>query len=167
MKFKNRLLELKKRDFPEIDNVDWAQLMFDSPNVFEGVVGDILKVKHSKKVGKVSKKDGYRKFQTLVGLGRSELPFAEAFKCVTKDETIRRTATKVGVSPAYIYNLQQGTTEPTIEVIEKIADAYGLSPSYFIEYRIAHVLFSIERFLARNPETATAWFLHSRGGYVE
>jgi len=42
--------------------------------------------------------------------------------------------------------------------MEKIAEVYNRKPSYFLEYRIAKVLISIEFFLTQNPETATVWF---------
>jgi transcriptional regulator with XRE-family HTH domain len=62
-----------------------------------------------------------------------------------------------------VHRLLNGTVQPSLETMEKIAKAFRKDPSYFVEYRVAFVLISIDKYLSDSPETATVWYHKMKG----
>lgn len=158
-----KIIGLKEK-FPQAENIDWSDVIRKNPAVLENLVSGIVKTEGTRR--KVDRRDANRRMDAIYDIDHSEKPFKESFGILCSKESIRKTAAKIEVSPAHVYNLKEGKAEPTLEVMEKIAFAYNRNPSYFLEYRIHHVLESISCFLMKNPETASVWFNKATSGIV-
>ena len=156
-----KIIGLKEK-FPQVENIDWSEVIRKNPDVLENIVSGIVKTEGSRR--KVDRRDANRRMDAIYDVGDSERPFKESFAILCSKESIRKTAAKIEVSPAHVYNLKEGRAEPTLEIMERIAIAYNYNPSYFLEYRIHYVLESISCFLMKNPETASTWFNKATNG---
>ena len=150
-----------KEDIPQLQNINWSEVINKNPDVLEGIVGGI--VKSDGKRRRVSRKDGTRRLNQVYSQDFSERPFSESFTIICGKDSLRTTATKTGISYSHVFQLKSGNAIPTIPMMESIAYAYNREPSYFLEYRIHFVLESMSEFLTKNPETATAWFNKAQG----
>jgi transcriptional regulator with XRE-family HTH domain len=146
---------------PELNEINWSEVINKNPDVLEGIVGDVVKVDGKRR--KVSRQDGTRRLNQVYEQDFSERPFQDSFRIICGKDSLRTTAAKTGISYSHVFHLKSGNATPTIEMMENIAIAYNREPSYFLEYRIHFVLASMTDFLMKNPETATAWFNKSRG----
>lgn len=156
-----RIVSLKEK-FPQLEDIDWSDVIRKNPDVLENIVGDIVRVEGSRR--RVDRSKGARRVSAIYNIDHSEKQFKDSFTILVGSESLRKTASKIDASPAYVYNLKLGKTEPTLDVMERIALAYDRDPSFFLEYRIHYVLESISSFLLKNPETATAWFSKATNG---
>jgi transcriptional regulator with XRE-family HTH domain len=152
----DKISDLKSRR-PALANIDWGQILREEPEVFNGLANGVSRVDRNRK-SKLDHQTGTRRLHNFIQDDFSEKEFKEAFKIICEKDTIRKTAEKVNISPAHVYNLKEGKAQPTLELMEVIAKAYGRKPEYFVEYRIINVLASVDKFLSKNPETATVWF---------
>lgn len=155
-----------KETYPNIDSLDWARAMRADQDVFTSVLGDILKAEGKRsRPGKrptLDRGTAVAELEKLSGQSYTELPFDAAFKALTYGRSIRSIANKTGIQKDHVHRLLQGKVQPTFEVMEKVAEAFRKDPSYFIEYRVAFVLMSIDKYLTSNPDTATVWYLKMR-----
>lgn len=145
-----------KEEYPQLEDIDWSDVIRKNPDVLENIVSGIVKVEGSRR--KTNRRDGSRRMNAMHNVGDSERPFTESFSILCGDATLRSVANKLNCAPAHVYNLKLGRAQPTIEMMERIANAFNYSPSYFLEYRIYYVKESIGNFLMKNPETASTWF---------
>lgn len=159
----SKIVSLKDK-FPQLNNIDWSDVIRKNPDVLENIVSDIVKVEGQRR--KVDRSDGTRRINAIYNIDYSEKEFRDSFAILSSNESIRKIASKINVSPAHVYNLREGRAQPTLEIMEQIAFAYNRDPSYFLEYRIHFVLESISSFLTKNPETATAWFSKATNSMV-
>lgn len=160
MSKKNNLDEkisaLKQKN-PQLANINWGKILREEPEVFNGIANGVARVDRNRK-SKLDHRTGTRRLHNFIQDDFSEKEFKDAFKIICEKDTIRKTAEKINISPAHVYNLKEGKAQPTIEIMEIIAKAYGRKPEYFIEYRVMNILLSLDNFLSNNPETATVWF---------
>ncbi len=158
-----KIISLKDK-FPQLENIDWSDVIRKNPDILENIVSDIVKTEGSRR--KIDRRDGNRRMNAIYNTDHSERAFKDSFTILSTNESIRKTAAKIEASPAHVYNLKEGKAEPTIEIMERIAFAYNRDPSYFLEYRVHYVLQSISCFLMKNPETASAWFCKATNGII-
>lgn len=151
-----RISELKSKN-PSLANIDWGRILREEPEVFNGLANGVSRIDRNRK-SKLDNRTGTRRLHNFIQDDFSEKEFREAFKIICDKDTIRKTAEKIDISPAHVYNLKEGKAQPTLELMEVIAKAYGRKPEYFVEYRIINILASVDKFLLKNPETATVWF---------
>jgi len=153
----DKKIKAAKSKYPELNNINWSEIIRREPDVFNNIIGDIAR-SDTRRRSKLDRQTGTQKLNALTNTDHAEICFSEAFTIICGKESLRKTAEKLDISYSKVYNLKNGDTEPDIELMEKIAEVYNRKPSYFLEYRIAKVLISIEFFLTQNPETATVWF---------
>ena len=79
----------------------------------------------------------------------SNKPFPKALKEIMekKDVVHRKLAAKTNFSFSYFCVLKKRKKHPPIETIKKIASGLGISPEYFLEYRIDKLI----KLLMDNP----------------
>ncbi len=65
-----------------------------------------------------------------------------------KKLTYEKLEKKSGVSKAYLTKILVHNKIPSIEIIEKIANALELDPDYFKEYRILRIIRKIEKYFS-------------------
>lgn len=150
-KWDKKLQELRQ-DYPNIGSIDWHTLINNEPEVFYSVIGGVAKTKSKKSVS------SGMKVAQIKGENYSELPFIEALNVLWGDRSYRSMANKTGLPLASIQKIRSGAMTPSFETMEKIAVAFNMDPSYFLEYRICKILSSLDAYLVANPETATSWY---------
>lgn len=66
-----------------------------------------------------------------------ELEFADALQVLklSSKQSYRQLAKAADVSPSFLSELLNGRKKPTVEMMERIARAGGVSATYFREYR--------------------------------
>lgn len=149
----------------DTQSVDWDKIVSDPEN-FENIMSIVVKSHSGKKKTKVSKSEGNQLLAHAQG-SYADVPFHQAFTHLIKNETIRRSAKKIGISPAFVYNLKTNKAQPSIELMGSIANTYKVHPCFFLEYRTYYILNAVKEFLHSNPETATSWFaLLSKGEFI-
>lgn len=151
-----------KNQFPSVEHISWGRVLDVDSDAFVQVLGDVIKAEGKRsRPGKrptLSRPVAEAELSKLSGTSYSELDFLRAFKALTHGRSVRGIAGKVDIKQTTVHKLLHGQP-PTFEQMEKIAIAYKKDPSYFLEYRIAYVLLTVDKFLMDSPETATAWYL--------
>ena len=155
-----------KEEFPSVGEISWSHAISQDSSAFASVLGDIIKAEGKRsRPGKrpsLSRPAAEEELSRLLGDNHSDLDFTRTFKALTHGRSVRGIANKVGIGQTTVHALLHGKS-PSFEQMEKIAVAYKKDPSFFLEYRIAYVLLTIDQFLADSPETATNWFLKFKG----
>lgn len=161
---KDQLIEniLASDDALDLVDADLQQIFNNQDNI-ESMMSVIVKSNSGKKKTKVSKAEGNQLMDLAQGI-HSDATFDVAFTRLSRGETVRRSAKKIGVSPAYVYNLRAGKTTPSIDLITSVAKAYKVHPCFFVEYRIHYILSHIKNYLDSHPETASSWFYKLKKG---
>src|SRR6059058_5827948 len=142
----DKRLQMIYEEFPTAREPDWAAI-FKDPDVFARVLKDVLKVDQLE-VGRtgprpnLDRERGMRSWQEIGG-DYSELPFVDAFRILTRDNSQRTIARKTGLSKTRIVRLARGEDRPNMDDLRVIADAYKKKPAYFVEYRAEYILAAI------------------------
>lgn len=161
------ILDRVKAEYPELTGLNWSQVMGYDSEVLTGMLGDVLKVdSKSSRPGKrptLSREAAETEFLKISAEDFSDQEFSRAFTALTYGKSTRNVANKCNISHMQVQRLRLGEMIPTIDMMEKIAKGYNKSPAYFLEYRIAAVLITFNEFLTASPETATHWYLKTRG----
>lgn len=160
-------LTVIRSQFPSIDNLDWARVFRDDPEVWGRVYRDILKYDQAPdgRPGPRPALDPVRALSRLHQLTDNEftmLPFREALKILSKNMPVRQMANKTGLERNVIQRILSGTRQPDNYEIRTIAAAFNLKPSYFVEYRIAFILLMMNEHMMRYPESSVPAFLKVR-----
>lgn len=134
--------EIAQAAYPSAsEGVDgWAQAFADEPGVLHRILSDIAKVAHAT--------DGVKKTgrRPVVSMGLDQLwqllypepsddPFVEALAKLMGNTSQRAFAPKVPCNQATISRLLTGELMPDITMLEGLASAGGVPPSYFREWR--------------------------------
>jgi len=153
-----------KANYPSLNDADWGR---SNQDAFTHVMGDLLKSEGKRsRPGKrpaLDRSIAEGELAKLTGSSYSETDFRNAFKALTHGRSIRGIAHKCGMHKDQVHRLLNGTVQPSLETMEKIAKAFRKDPSYFVEYRVAFVLISIDKYLSDSPETATVWYHKMKG----
>lgn len=152
--------------FPSVDDISWAEALKQDSGAFASVLGDVIKAEGKRsRPGKrpsLSRPDAENELSRLVGDSHSDADFTATFKAMTHGRSVRGISNKVDIGQTTVHALLHGK-RPTFEQMEKIAIAFRKEPSFFLEYRIALVLLTIDSFLSDSPETATNWYMKLKG----
>ena len=139
---------------------DWEGLLTENPKVLWGLVADVVK---AVKAGEGERRTGRRPavsvgsldelYEVLFPPAYAEAEFCQALSDVLTRQNLsqRGFATKVGFNQATLSRLMAGKTEPTVEMIERIAYALNLRPTYFAEYRALKLGQVVTRVLMADP----------------
>lgn len=120
----------------------WNGLLSQRPEALWGLVADVVK---AVKAGQGTRKTGRRPAATVGSLDElyevlfptqySTAPFVDAFAALLKGRSQRAFAMRVGFNQATVSRLLAGKSQPTPQILERIASACGVRPTYFAEYR--------------------------------
>lgn len=90
----------------------------------------------------------------------SNKTFGDALKEIieTKKIKLRSLGNKTNLNYSYFSKLKKRNSSPPISTIKLISKGLGISPEYFLEYRI----YKINKFLKKNPQ-----FINSTLNYIE
>ena len=160
-------VELIHKVFPSTVQLDWNRAFEQDSGLFGRILNDILKADQATpgRPGKrpaLNQEEAKRKWREIVGddsVDYTMLPFHRAFKNLVGDKySIRHLARKCNLDKSMIHNLLRGDKAPTPEIMEKIAVGFKISPSYFLEYRVAYVLGVMFYKLTSMPESSVVFY---------
>lgn len=149
----DRKLDKIREMYPATSNINWGDILRDEPDVLYSVIGGVTKT------NKHSDKSNATKVAQVTSSNYSELCFVDAFNILWGDRSFRSMAHKTGIPVGTIQKYRSGQMSPSFQTMEKIAEGFNIDPSYFLEYRIGKILASIDSYLVKNPEVASAWFV--------
>lgn len=149
--------------FPSIVRLDWNRAFSDDLELFARVLRDILKLEQAQpgRPGPRPSLDvaaATRRMQQFLGKDYTLEAFPEAFRILAGNRSIRHLAAKVGLDRTLVYRLLHGRIEPDAYALDQIANAFGKSPSYFLEYRIAFIVAALTNRLEWSPETTVGLY---------
>ena len=153
-------LSLVEEQFPSIRNPDWNIILRDS-EVFGRILKDILKVDQIEpgRAGprpNIDYERGMQSWREITGQDYSELPFNEAFRLLSRGQSLTQIARKTGISRSKVHRLLQGDERPVIAEMRTVAESYGKKPAYFVEYRTEFIVAAIAARLNQEHETSVA-----------
>lgn len=150
------------REFPSVENFNWAQAVYRDPELFTSLLGDVIKAGiDSSRPGKrppLSRNEAIEKLNQVASEDFTEYEFTDAFRGLCAGKSVRGAAHKIGIDRNMVHGLLTGKQVPTFKTMEKIADAFGKDPSYFLEYRVGYITSILSKFLYDSPETASLWY---------
>lgn len=151
-------VKLIRERFPSTFKLDWNKAFSDDLDLFARVLRDILKLEQALpgRPGPRPSLDvavATRRLQQFLGKDFTIEAFPEAFRILAGTRSIRHLAAKTGLDRNHIHRLLNGTMEPDAFALSAVAKAFGKSPSYFLEYRIAYIGAAMVSRLEWSPET--------------
>lgn len=163
---------LIQKQFPSVVKTDWYKIFDSDPVILGRLINDILKVDQAVpgRPGKrpaIEAEAAETRLRQLVGDDYSILPFAEAFRALAANRSIRALAFKTGIDRNLVHRLLQGEATPTTEIMQIVAKAFNKEPGYFYEYRIAYIFGVMFYKLESIPESTVPFYrrLKDHAGY--
>jgi hypothetical protein len=149
-------VRLVHEHFPSTTSLDWRKAL-SNPETLPQILRDILRLEQADP-GRSGPRpapdydEGLKTLRRITGEDYSTLPFHEAFQVLARGYSTRHLARKARISDMAVRRYLQGTREPGMEVMARIAEGFGKQPWYFAEYRLNFVMISIGHKLATSPE---------------
>lgn len=155
-------LKMIDEEFPAVQTTEWNVILRD-PDVLARVLKDILKVDQIEpgRAGPRPNLDverGMRTWKEMTVGDYAERPFPEAFRILTRDNSVRTIARKTNISKSRVVRLLQGTDSPTVDDLRSIAAAYQKKAAYFVEYRAEFIIAAIATRLTDEHEMTVALY---------
>lgn len=161
-------VDLIKKEFPSVVNLDWAKLFDADPMIMGRLVNDILKVDLADR-GRPGKRPAIEqeaasdRLRQLSGEDYTMLPFHEAFRILANGRSSRGLAARLAVSHTAVNRLMRGMDSPSAAVMEKTAKVFKKDPGYFVEYRLIYIFGMLYRKLEVNPEATVGFYMKMLG----
>lgn len=155
-------LKLIEEEFPNIRSPEWNMILRD-PDVLARILKDILKVDQIEpgRAGPRPNLDverGMRTWREMTVGDFAERPFPEAFRILSRNNSIRTIARKTSISKSRVERLLHGQDHPTADDLRTIAAAYQKKPAYFVEYRAEFIMAAIAARLTDEHEMTVALY---------
>lgn len=155
----NERVKMIDDEFPGMRDADWNIILRDH-DIFGRILKDVLKVDQIQagRPGPRPNLETERGMQTWreVNGDYSELPFAEAFRVLTRNHSVRAIARRTSLAKSRVDRLRQGTIQPDINDLRAIAAGYKKKPAYFVEYRAEYIVAAIATRLHNEHELTVA-----------
>lgn len=156
-------VELIKKEFPSVVNLDWGKVFSADPGVMGRLVNDILKVDLADpgRPGKrpsIEEGAASNRLRQLQGDDYTVLPFCDAFRILAGERSSRGLANRLDTSHTVVNRLLRGLDSPSASIMEKAAKIFKKDPSYFVEYRLLYVIGIMYRKLETNPEATVGFY---------
>jgi len=150
------------KEFPSIENFNWAQAIYRDTELFTTLLGDVIKATgDSSRPGKrppLSRNEAIEKLNQVAAEDFTEYEFCDAFRGLCAGKSVRGVAAKTGLDRNMVHGLMTGSRTPSFQSMEIIAAAFSKDPSFFLEYRVGYILSVVSKFLYDSPETTSLWF---------
>jgi len=153
--------------FPSTTQMDWRKA-FNDIDLFGRILRDILKVDQTSpgRSGPrpvLDRKKATERLRQFMGADFSDAIFAQAFRELCGDKSVRGVAAKTGLEKTMVQNLLTGKRQPDVQIMEQVAESFKKDPSYFFEYRVAYVLAALGDKMAGAPEMTVDLYKRLRG----
>lgn len=157
-----RRYSLIKEIFPSVENLNWAKIFEQDPDIMGDMVNEIAKASDASpgRPGKrppVSRAVARDTYMKLSGQDYSLEPFHPTLKLLMEGHTIREISEKSGLERNHFYRIIKGQ-DPDIYSIEQLAKTFGHRPEYFLEYRIFFIMTFLTNRLENIPEASIHFF---------
>lgn len=153
-------VELIREEFPAVQNPEWNVILRD-PDVLARLLRDILKIDQIEP-GRAGPRPGLdfergmQSWKEFTGQDYCELPFAQAFRAISRGNSVRHIAHKTGIPRSRVDRLLRGEDLPTISDLRTIAAAYNKKPAFFAEYRVEYIIAAITARLSTERDMSAA-----------
>lgn len=153
-------LRLIREQFPVTASLDGHTILRED-DALARLIRDILKIDQIEP-GRAGPRPGLdyergmQSWRELFGQDYAEVPFPEAFRSLTRGNSLTTIARKTNISRSRVHQLLRGERSPTIDDLRLIAEAYGKRPQFFCEYRAEFIMAIIAERLNKEPETTIA-----------
>lgn len=160
----------------QMDDKAWMEF-FDSPageHALGRILGDIydfVKAVEEReagihRVGRRPRRDGSLEdvYKTVFPTPYTMDPFVTAMETLLAGRSQRAFAPKVPMSQTDLSRLLRGVMAPDITLLERIAAAAKVHPSYFVEWRAMYVSSMVERALMARPNIGVRAYRTLRDG---
>lgn len=170
--------EKAKREFPstQMDDAGWMTF-FDSPAgefALGRILGDIydfVKAAEEReagihRVGRRPRRDGSLAdvYATVFPTAYTMDPFKVAMEKLLAGRSQRAFAPRVPMTQTTLARLLRGDVQPSMGVLESIAQAAKVHPSYFVEWRAMYVSGMVQRVLLQRPNVGVKAYREMRMG---
>jgi hypothetical protein len=170
--------EKAKREFPStaMGEPEWLAF-FDTPegrHAMGRIMGDIydfVKAEEEKesgvrRMGRRPSRNGSLQdvYDTIFPAPYSMDPFPQALEKLLAGRSHRQFAPKIPVHQTTLGRLMKGSLEPDLVMLERIAAAAKVSPSYFVEYRAHFVGQLLTRVFIERPNLGVKAFREVKMG---
>ena len=140
------------------DITSWSDLLGERPEALWGLVADVVKAAKAQGSGKTGRRPAAsvgsldELYEVLFPTQYSVKPFCDTFAHLLGERSQRAFAGRVGFNQATVSRLLAGKTQPTPQIIERIASAFDVKPTYFAEYRALKLGEVVTDVLLANPD---------------
>lgn len=150
--------QLIQERFPSSRDLNWKAAFDRDLNLFGRIMRDILKLDQAApgRPGprpSLDQTQATKRLRQFMGQDYSILPFAEAFRILAGERSIRQLARKVDLTKTQVHRLLRNEMEPDAYVMEQVAKAFDKRPSYFLEYRTLVIANALLDRMAYAPES--------------
>jgi hypothetical protein len=173
-------LEKAKREFPStgMGEAQWLAF-FDTPaghHAMGRIIGDIYDVVKAER----EKEDGLQRmgrrprrqgsledvYATVFPAPYTMDPFPESMLKLLAGRSQRQFAPKIPVHQTTMSRLMSGALVPDKTMLERIAHAAKVHPSYFVEWRAMYVSEMVQSVMTNRPNIGVTAYKHVRDGSV-
>ena len=152
-----------KTQFPDPKTFDWRKAFDKDLDLFARIMRDVLKVDQAVpgRPGPRPALDydrGVKSLRQMMGQDYSTLPFPDTFQFLAGDRSLSHTARKTGLSRSQVHRLLRGESQPDVNEMTMVAEAFGKHPSFFLEYRAAFVVAALSEKLLNAPEATIGFY---------
>jgi hypothetical protein len=164
--WENRV-EVIKKEFPSVVSLNWHKVFREDTGILGHILNDIMKVDLAEpgKPGKrpsIDPKRASERLRQIQGEDFTMMPFAEAFKMLVGDRSIRAVAAKTGLDRNVVHRLFRGGS-PTAREMECVAHGFKKDPGFFVEYRLSYLFGILYRKMEVNPEATVGFYRKVKG----
>lgn len=162
--------------YPSVKNTDdemWVEFFTRRPDVMHALLGDIYIVtKYDERKQAGQGRDGRRTMPRDANLNElwdmitprfSMQPFGVAVKELIGERSLRQFARKVPMDHRELSRMMRGVTAPAPYWMEQIADAGGVNPAFFMEYRHEYIALVLDRVFTQKPNLGIGVYKKLRG----
>lgn len=148
--------------FPSTTNLDWAKAFSNDIELLGRMLGDMLKtnVAPTGRPGprpNLDRDTAMPELDVLLGQDPTArpyavLPFAQVFKLLVGDRSVRALQAKLGMKKSHVHDLLRGRTQPTQAEMERVAEVFNKQPAYFAEYRANRIASYVGAHMTVEPD---------------
>ena len=167
-----------KQEYPSVQMGEAGWLaFFDTPDgshavgrilgdIFDAVKAEEEKASGVRRMGRRPGRTGSLQevYDTVFPAPYSMDPFPEAMIKLLNGRSQRQFAPKIPVHQTTMSRLMSGALKPDLLMLERIADAARVHPSFFVEYRAMFVGQLLTRIFTARPNMGVAAFREVKGG---
>lgn len=144
---------------------DWNSVFAANPQILWSVLADVVK---AAKVAEDQERTGRRPAASVASMDElrsllfadvfcgEEFPYALKSAMRSSSTTQRALAMRTGINQSNISRMCSGQQKPTLQVMELLAGALRIKPTWFAEYRAEKLGQIVSAHLSANPAASAA-----------